>query len=95
MTIAQVLILQEGTDGFIVYCDTSEIGLEVSVVTVECRILFFQKIYNHDKNNLTHNLKLEAMVLSSGSFCKNGINQVIYTRVRNKKQQSTSCFDVP
>lgn len=76
LTFAPILTLQGGIDGFIVYCDTSEIGLRSVLMRHEIVVSYASRqLKNHDKNYFTHNLELAAMVLSRGSFRKNETKQ--------------------
>ena len=60
-----MLTLQEGNEGFLVYCDASRVGLgcvlmkHFKMIVYACRQL---KI--HKKNYLNHDLELDAVVFS-------------------------------
>ena len=65
LTCALVFILSEGTKGFVVYCDASQIGFGCflmqhgNVITYASR-----KLKVHEKNYPTHDLELAAVVFS-------------------------------
>ena len=69
LTTAPVLTLPEGSDGYVIYCDTSRVGLGCvlmhrgKVITYASRQL---KVY--EKNYLTHDLELAAVVFALKSW---------------------------
>ncbi|WMV45620.1 hypothetical protein MTR67_039005 [Solanum verrucosum] len=65
LTTAPVLTLLEGTDGFVVYCDASRIGLGC-VLMQNGKVMSYasRKLKIHEKNYLTHDLEPAAFVFS-------------------------------
>ncbi|KAH0765186.1 hypothetical protein KY285_001057 [Solanum tuberosum] len=65
LTSASVLTLSEGTDGFVVYCDASRIGLGCVLIQNEKVIAYAsRKLKIHEKNYPTHELELAAVVFA-------------------------------
>ncbi|XP_060194941.1 uncharacterized protein LOC132624133 [Lycium barbarum] len=61
LTSAPVLTLPEGADGNVVYCDTSGIGLGFVLMQHDKVIAYASRqLKKHEKNYLTHDLKLAA-----------------------------------
>ncbi|WMV13624.1 hypothetical protein MTR67_007009 [Solanum verrucosum] len=65
ITSALVLTLPEGTNGFVVYCDTSRVGLGC-VLMQHGKVIAYasRQLKIHDKNYPTHDLELAAVVFS-------------------------------
>ncbi|WMV41650.1 hypothetical protein MTR67_035035, partial [Solanum verrucosum] len=65
LTTAPVLTLPKGTDGFVVYCDASRIGLGC-VLMQNGKIIVYssRQLKNHEKNYPTHDLELAAVVFA-------------------------------
>ena len=65
LTSAPVLTLPEGTNGFVVYCDASRVGLGC-VLMQNGRVIAYvsRQLKVHEKNYATHNLELAAVVFS-------------------------------
>ena len=63
MTKAPVLTLPEGTDGFVVYCDASRVGLGC-VLMQNGKVIAYasRQLKVHEKNYPTHDLELAAVV---------------------------------
>ncbi|XP_070015417.1 uncharacterized protein [Nicotiana sylvestris] len=63
LTTAPVLALPEGTEGFVLYCDASRIGLGF-VLMQHGKVIAYasRKLKNHEKNYPTHDLELAAVV---------------------------------
>ncbi|WMV29280.1 hypothetical protein MTR67_022665, partial [Solanum verrucosum] len=58
-TSAPVLTLSEGTDGFVVYCDASRIGLGCVLIQHSKVITYASRqLKKHEKNYPTHDLEL-------------------------------------
>ncbi|KAH0739920.1 hypothetical protein KY290_038625 [Solanum tuberosum] len=65
LTTAPVLNLPEGTQGFVVYCDASRVGLGC-VLMQNGKVIAFatRQLKVHEKNYLTHDLELAAVVFA-------------------------------
>ncbi|WMV29678.1 hypothetical protein MTR67_023063 [Solanum verrucosum] len=64
-TYARVLTSPEGTDGFVVYCDASRVGLGCVLMQHGKLIAYSSRQINVHKNNYpTHDLELAAMVFA-------------------------------
>ena len=65
MTIAPVLALPSGKDGYVVYSDASRQGLGC-VLMQDGRVIAnaSRQLKKHEKNYLTHDLELSAVVLA-------------------------------
>ena len=62
-TSTQVLTLLEGTEGFVVYCDFSQIGMGYFIMKHGKIIEYaFIKFKVHEKNYSTHDLELMTIV---------------------------------
>nr|GFA50467.1 putative reverse transcriptase domain-containing protein [Tanacetum cinerariifolium] len=62
---APILALPEGSEDFIVYCDTSNKGLGAVLMQREKVILYASRqLKIHEKNYTTHDLKLGAVVFA-------------------------------
>src|SRR5688572_23431403 len=63
LTKAPVLTLPEGTDGFVVYCDASRVGLGC-VLMQNGKVIAYasRQLKVHEKNYPTHDLELAAVV---------------------------------
>ena len=59
LTTALVLTLPEGSDGYVIYCDSSRVGLGCVLMQRDKVIAYVsRKLKVHEKNYLTHNLEL-------------------------------------
>ncbi|WMV33039.1 hypothetical protein MTR67_026424 [Solanum verrucosum] len=65
LTSAQVLTLPEGTDGFVVYCDASPVGLGC-VLMQRGKVIAYasSQLKVHEKNYPTYDLELTEVVFS-------------------------------
>ncbi|WMV41443.1 hypothetical protein MTR67_034828 [Solanum verrucosum] len=65
LTSAMVLTLPEGTDGFVVYCDTSRVVLGC-VLMQNGKVIAYtsRQLKVHEKNYPTHDLELAAVVFA-------------------------------
>ncbi|XP_070015583.1 uncharacterized protein [Nicotiana sylvestris] len=65
LTSAPILTLSEGTEGFVVYCDASRIGLGC-VLMQHGKVIAYasRQLKNHEKNYPTHDLELAAVVFA-------------------------------
>lgn len=65
LTSAPVLTLPEGTEGFVVYCDASRVGLGC-VLMQHGKVVAYasRQLKNHEKNYPTHDLELAAVVFA-------------------------------
>ncbi|KAH0778029.1 hypothetical protein KY290_009440 [Solanum tuberosum] len=65
LTIAPVLTLPEGTQGFVVYCDASRVGLGC-VLMQNGKVIAYasRQLKVHEKNYPTHDLELAAVVFA-------------------------------
>ncbi|KAH0695863.1 hypothetical protein KY289_013345 [Solanum tuberosum] len=65
LTSAPVLTLPEGTEGFVVYCDASRVGLGC-VLMQHGKVISYasRQLKIHEKNYPTHNLELAAVVFA-------------------------------
>ena len=63
LTSTQFLTLPEGTEGFIVCCDSSRLGLGC-VLMQHVKVIAYatRQLKVHEKNYLTHDLELKAVV---------------------------------
>ena len=70
MTTAPVLTLPEGTQGFVVYCAMSRVGLGC-VLVPNGKIIAYasRQLKIHKKNYPTHDLELVVVVLSLKICC--------------------------
>ena len=66
MTINPALTLPEGTQGFVVYCDVSRVGLGC-VLMKNYKVIAYasRQLKVHEKNYPTHDLELVVVVFSS------------------------------
>ncbi|KAH0655603.1 hypothetical protein KY285_030485 [Solanum tuberosum] len=65
LTSTPVLTLLEGTDGFVVYCDASRVGLGCVLMQHEKVIAYASRqLKIHEKNYPTHDLELAAIVFA-------------------------------
>ncbi|XP_070022617.1 uncharacterized protein [Nicotiana sylvestris] len=65
LTTTSVLTLLEGTKGFVVYCDSSRIGLGCVLMQLDKVIAYASRqLKNHEKNYPTHDLELVAVVFA-------------------------------
>ncbi|XP_075103947.1 uncharacterized protein LOC142178428 [Nicotiana tabacum] len=65
LTLAQVLTLPEGTEGFVVYCDASGVGLGCVLIQHGKVIAYASRqLKAHEKNYPTHDLELAAVVFA-------------------------------
>ncbi|KAH0777836.1 hypothetical protein KY290_009247 [Solanum tuberosum] len=65
LTFALVLTLPEVTDGFVVYCDASRVGLGC-VLMQNCKMIAYdsRQLKDHENNYPTHDLELAAVVFA-------------------------------
>ncbi|KAH0633374.1 hypothetical protein KY284_036160 [Solanum tuberosum] len=65
LTTAPMLTLPEGTDGFVVYCDASRVGLGC-VLMQHGKVIAYasRQLKVHEKNYPTHDLELAAVVFA-------------------------------
>ncbi|KAH0678966.1 hypothetical protein KY284_020051 [Solanum tuberosum] len=70
LTSATVLTLPEGTQGFVVYCDASRVGLGC-VLMQNGKVIAYasRQLKVHEKNYPTHDLKLAVVVFSLKIWC--------------------------
>ena len=60
-----MLTLPEGTKGFVVYCDTSRVGLGCVLIPHGKLVAYaFRQLKVHDKNYPTHDIELAPVVFS-------------------------------
>ena len=65
LTTAPVLTLPEGSDGYVIYCDASRVGLGCVLMQRDKVISYaFRKLKVHEKNYPTHDLELAAVVFA-------------------------------
>ena len=65
LTTAPVLTLPEGSDGYVIYCDASRVGLGCVLMQRDEVISYAsRKLKVHEKNCLTHDLELVAAVFA-------------------------------
>ena len=65
LTSALILALPSKDKGFIVYCDTSKIGLGAVLMQGDKVIVYASRqLKVHEKNYLTHDLELAAVVFA-------------------------------
>ena len=65
LTSAPVLTLLEGTKGFVVYCDTSRVGLGCVIIQHGKVIAYASRqLKVHERNYPTHFLELAALVFT-------------------------------
>ena len=63
LTCAPVFTLPEDTEGFVIYCDVSLVGLGCVLMTHGKVIAYASRqLKVHEKNYSTHDLKLVALV---------------------------------
>ncbi|WMV54778.1 hypothetical protein MTR67_048163 [Solanum verrucosum] len=65
LTTAPLLTLPEGSDGYVIYCDASRVGLGC-VLMQRGKVIAYasRQLKVHEKNYLTHDLKLAAVVFA-------------------------------
>ena len=65
LTSAPVLTLPSGSGGFTVYCDASRVGLGC-VLMQHGQVIAYasRQLKNHEKNYLTHDLEMAAIVFA-------------------------------
>lgn len=65
LTLAPILTLPEGTEGFVVYCDASRVGLGC-VLMQHGKVITYasRQLKNHEKNYPTYDLELAAVVFA-------------------------------
>ena len=57
--------LPEGSDGYVIYCDASRVGLGCVLMQRGKVITYaYRKLKAHEKNNSTHYLELAAVVFA-------------------------------
>ena len=62
LTTTPVLILPEGSNVYVIYCDTSSVGLGCVLMQQDKVIAYaFHQLKVHKKNYPTHDLKLVAI----------------------------------
>ncbi|WMV41853.1 hypothetical protein MTR67_035238 [Solanum verrucosum] len=65
LTTTLVLTLPEGSDGYVIYCDASRVGLGCVLIQRGKVITYASRqLKVHEKNYLTHDLKLAAVVFA-------------------------------
>ena len=65
LTTAPVLTLPEGSDGYVIHCDASRAGLGCVLMQRDKVISYAsRKLKMHEKNYLTHDLELAAVVFA-------------------------------
>ncbi|XP_049397331.1 uncharacterized protein LOC125861487 [Solanum stenotomum] len=65
LTFAHVLVLSEGTEGYVVYCDASGVGLGCVLMQHERVIAYASRqLRPHERNYPTHDLELAAIVFA-------------------------------
>ena len=65
LTTTPVLILPEGSNVYVIYCDTSSVGLGCVLMQQDKVIAYaFRQLKVHKKNYPTHDLELGAMVFA-------------------------------
>ena len=65
LTFAPVLALPNETDGFVVYCDASHIGLGYVLMQKNKVIVYASRqLKKHEQNYPTHDLKLATIVFA-------------------------------
>ncbi|XP_070055051.1 uncharacterized protein [Nicotiana tomentosiformis] len=63
LTSAPVLTLPEGTDGYVIYCDTSGVRLGCVLMQHDKIVAYaFRQLRKHEKNYPTHDLELVAVI---------------------------------
>ena len=65
LTSAPVLALPSGTEGYVVYCDASRVGLGC-VLMQHGRVIFYAswQLKKHEVNYLTHDLEMATVVFA-------------------------------
>ena len=65
LTSAPILTLPEGTEGFVIYCDASKMGLGAVLMQVDKVIAYASRqLKDYEKNYPTHDLELAAVVFA-------------------------------
>ena len=65
VTTAPVLTLPEGSDGYVIYCDASRVGLGCVLMQRDKVISYaYRKLKVHEKNFPFHDLELAAVVFA-------------------------------
>ena len=65
LTTTPVLTLPEGSDGYVIYCDASRVGLGCVLMQRDKVISYASRnLMVHEKNYPTHDLELAAVVLA-------------------------------
>ena len=65
LTTAPVLTLPKGSDGYVIYCNASRVGLGCVLMQRDKVISYAsRKLKVHEKNYPTHDLELAAMVFA-------------------------------
>ena len=65
LTTTPVLTLPEGSDGYVIYCDASRVGLGCVLMQRDKVISYAsRKLKVHEKNYPTHDLELAAVVFA-------------------------------
>ncbi|KAJ9547289.1 hypothetical protein OSB04_019832 [Centaurea solstitialis] len=89
LTRAPILSLPSGTDGFIVYCDTSKLGLRC-VLMQEGKVISYasRKLKVHELNYPTHDMELAAVVfaLKIWRHYLYGVKCQVYTDYKSLQQ---------
>ncbi|WMV18695.1 hypothetical protein MTR67_012080 [Solanum verrucosum] len=89
LTSAPVLTLPEGTNGFMVYSDASRVGLGCMLLQNGKVITYASRQLNvHEKNYLTHDLELAALLVDStegGVMVHNGSESSFVMDVKSKQ----------
>ena len=65
LTTTPVLTLPEGSDGYVIYCDASRVGLGCVLMQRDKVISYAsRKLKVHEKNYKTHDIELAAVVFA-------------------------------
>lgn len=65
MTFAPILTLPSRSGGYVIYCDASRVGLGCALMQNDKVIAYASRqLKKHEKNYLTHNLKLVAAIFA-------------------------------
>ncbi|WMV50056.1 hypothetical protein MTR67_043441 [Solanum verrucosum] len=82
LTTTLVLTLPEGSDGYVIYCDASRVGLGC-VLMQRGKVIAYasRQLKVHEKNYLTHDLELAPVVfaLKIWKHCLLGVHVDVFT----------------
>lgn len=88
LTSAPVLDLPEGSKGYVIYCDTSRVGLG-SILMQHSRVVAYasRQLRKHEQNYPTHDLELAAVIFAMkiGYHYLYGVHVVIFTDHKSMK----------